>query len=88
MKAIITVTQSQYTYILKLTLWLASNALGTDGAAIILTSLQNISTLRILSLSYNNISSTSVNGIAVPTLKRHDISVTYIATCIAIAMLI
>ena len=36
-------------------LWLTSNVLGADGAAVILTSLQNISTLRIFDLSYNNI---------------------------------
>ena len=45
-------------------LWLRGNVLGADGAAVILTSLQKISTLRILDLSYNNISSTSANGIA------------------------
>ena len=45
-------------------LWLKGNKLGAGGAAVILTSLQNISTLRILDLSYNNISSTSANGIA------------------------
>ena len=45
-------------------LWLRSNALDTDGTALILTSLQNISTLRVLDLSYNNIDSVSANGIA------------------------
>ena len=45
-------------------LWLRGNVLGADGGAVILTSLQNISTLRVLDLSYNNISSTSANGIA------------------------
>ena len=44
-------------------LWLRGNALGADGAAVILTTLQNISTLRILDLSYNNISSVSTNYI-------------------------
>ena len=42
-------------------LWLRGKV---DGAAVLLTSLQNISTLRILDLSYNNISSTSGHGIA------------------------
>ena len=45
-------------------LWLRGNVLGVDGAAALLTSLQNVSTLRILDLSYNNISSRSADGIA------------------------
>ena len=51
--------------------WLRGNILGADGAAVILTSLQNISTLRILDLSYNNISSTSANGIAAVIKSNH-----------------
>ena len=38
--------------------------MGADGAAVLLTSLQNISILRILDLSYNNISSRSADDIA------------------------
>ena len=45
-------------------LCLRGNVLHTDGAAVILTVLQNITTLRVLDLSYNNISSRSANGIA------------------------
>ena len=52
-------------------LWLRGNMLGADGAAVILTSLQNISTLRILDLSYNNISSSSANGIAAVVNRNH-----------------
>ena len=52
-------------------LWLRGNILGADGAAVILTSLQNISTLKILDLSYNNISSTSANGIAAVINSNH-----------------
>ena len=52
-------------------LWLRGNVLGADGAAVILTSLQNITTLRVLDLSYNNISSTSANGIAAVINSNH-----------------
>ena len=52
-------------------LWLRGNMLGADGAAVILTSLQNISTLRILDLSYNNISSISANGLAAVINSNH-----------------
>ena len=48
-------------------LWLRGNVLGADGAAVILTALQNVTTLRVLDLSYNNISSRSANGIAAIT---------------------
>ena len=51
-------------------LWLRGNALGTDGANVILTSLQNITTLRVLDLSYNNISSGSADDIAT-VIKRN-----------------
>ena len=52
-------------------LWLRGNVLGADGAAVILTSLQNITTLRVLDLSYNNISSRSANGIAAVINSNH-----------------
>ena len=52
-------------------LWLRGNVLGADGAAVILISLQNITTLRVLDLSYNNISSTSANGIAAVINSNH-----------------
>ena len=52
-------------------LWLSGNVLGTDGAAVILTSLQNITTLRVLDMSYNNISSTSADGIAAVINSNH-----------------
>ena len=52
-------------------LWLRGNVLGADGAAVILTSLQNITTLRVLDLSYNNISSASANGIAAVINSNH-----------------
>ena len=52
-------------------LWLRGNVLGADGAAVILTSLQNITTLRVLDLSYNNISSRSANGIVAVINSNH-----------------
>ena len=53
-------------------LWLRGNVLGADGAAVILTSLQNITALRVLDLSYNNISNTSaINGIAAVINNNH-----------------
>ena len=52
-------------------LWLRGNVLGADGAAVILTSLQNITTLRVLDLSYNNISSRSAKGIASVINSNH-----------------
>ena len=52
-------------------LWLRGNVLGAVGATIILTSLQNITTLRVLDLSYNNISSRSANGIAAVINSNH-----------------
>ena len=52
-------------------LWLRGNVLSADGAAVILTSLQNITTLRVLDLSYNNISSRSANGIAAVINSNH-----------------
>ena len=52
-------------------LWLRGNVLGADGAAVILTSLQNITTLRVLDLSYNNISSRSANGITAVINSNH-----------------
>ena len=52
-------------------LWLRGNVLGADGAAVILSSLQNIRTLRVLDLSYNNISSRSANGIAAVINSNH-----------------
>ena len=52
-------------------LWLKNNVLGPDGADVVLTSLQNITTLRVLDLSYNNISSTSANGIAAVINSNH-----------------
>ena len=52
-------------------LWLRGNVLGADGAAVILSSLQNITTLRVLDLSYNNISSRSANGIAAVINSNH-----------------
>jgi len=45
-------------------LWLRGNVLHDEGAAPILNSLQNNTTLRVLDLSYNNISSKSSDGIA------------------------
>ena len=42
-----------------------------DGAAVILTALQNITTLRLLDLSYNNISSRSANGIVAVINSNH-----------------
>ena len=54
-------------------LWLRGNILGVDGAAVILTSLQNISTLKILDLSYNNISSASAYGIAAVINSNHSL---------------
>ena len=52
-------------------LWLRGNVLGADGAAVILSSLQNITTLRVLDFSYNNISSASANGIAAVINSNH-----------------
>ena len=52
-------------------LWLRGNVLSADGAAVILSSLQNITTLRVLDLSYNNISSRSANGIAAVINSNH-----------------
>ena len=52
-------------------LWLRGNVLGANGAAVILSSLQNITTLRVLDLSYNNISSRSANGIAAVINSNH-----------------
>ena len=52
-------------------LWLRGNVLGAVGAAVILTSLQNMTTLRVLDLSYNNISSRSANGIAAVINSNH-----------------
>ena len=51
--------------------WLKGNVLGADGAAVILSSLQNMTTLRVLDLSYNNISSRSANGIAAVINSNH-----------------
>ena len=51
-------------------LWLRGNGLSADGAGLILTSLQHITTLRILDLSYN-ISSRSANGIAAVINNNH-----------------
>ena len=45
-------------------LWLRGNVLCDDGAAVILNSLQNLKTLLILDLSYNNISIESSDAIA------------------------
>ena len=52
-------------------LWLRGNVLHADGAAVILTALQNITTLRLLALSYNNISSRSANGIVAVINSNH-----------------
>ena len=52
-------------------LWLRGNVLGADGAAVILSSLQNITTLRVLDLSYNSINSRSANGIAAVINSNH-----------------
>ena len=52
-------------------LWLRGNILDDEGAALILNSLQNISTLKVLDLSYNNISSTLANGIAAVITSNH-----------------
>ena len=52
-------------------LWLRGNRLGLDKVGLILTSLQNIFTLRLLDLSYNNIGSTSADGIAAVIISNH-----------------
>ena len=45
-------------------LWLRGNVLCDEGAAVILNSLQNLKTLKVLDLSYNCITSDSSDGIA------------------------
>ena len=62
-------------------LWLRENVLCDEGAAVIINSLQNLKTLKVLDLSYNSITSGPSDGIAAVMTSNTSLEQLWLGAC-------